>query len=216
MTRAWMQTLSGRSVTIAKPDAREIDPLLDLPEMLARIPRFNGAVPGGNYSVAQHSVIIADTILEDGGDVDTAAVGLLHDGHEYVLGDWTTPAQEGLGEIETELFGDSRVAAIIREAKSRIDAAIFRACGVPWPPTPQQIRTVKTYDLRILATERRQLLSPSGKRWSAVIEKAEPIKMRGALTPWPIARAADEFRTRLVQLCPAVNRKSQTMGAFHG
>lgn len=216
MTRAWMQTLSGRAVTMARPEPREIDPLLDMPEMLARIPRFNGAVPGGNFSVAQHSVVIADAILEDSGDADTAAVGLLHDGHEYVWGDWTTPAQDGLAEIETELYGDSRIGAVIREAKGRADQAIFRACGVPWPPTPQQVRTVKLYDLRMLATERRQLLSPCGKRWSAVIEKAEPLKIRGALSPWSIAKAAEEFRNRLVQLCPAVNRKSQPMGVRHG
>ncbi|MEP9397953.1 hypothetical protein [Mesorhizobium sp. KR2-14] len=216
MTRAWMQTLSGRAITMAKPNAREIDPLLDLPEMLARIPRFNGAVPGGHYSVAQHSVMIADTILDDGGDADTAAVGLLHDAHEYIWGDLTTPAQDGLSEIEKELFGDSRVEAVIREAKRRADEAIYRACGVPWPPAPQQVRTVKAYDMRMLATERRQLLSPCGRRWNAAIEKAEPLKMRGRLSPWSIARSADEFRNRLGQLCPAITRKSQTMGAFRG
>lgn len=216
MTKAWMQTLSGRAITMAKPDVRDIDPVLDLPEMLARIPRFNGAVPGGNYSVAQHSCLIADAILEDGGDVDTAAVGLLHDGHEYIWGDWTSPAQEGLAEIEAELFGDSRFAGVVREAKARADQVIFRACGVPWPPSLQQMRTVKIYDVRMLATERRQLLSPCGKRWSAVVEKAEPIRMRGGITPWSIARAADEFRNRLAQLCPAITRKTQAMGAHHG
>lgn len=210
-----MQTLSGRSITMAKPEAREIDPLLDLPEMLARVPRFNGAVPGGHYSVAQHSVLISDTILDDGGDPDTAVVGLLHDAHEYIWGDMTTPAKEGFAEIEVELFGDSRIEAVIREAKIRADAAIFRACGVPWPPPPQITRTVKTYDVRMVATERRQLLSPSGKRWNAVIERAEPLRMRGGLSLWSIAKAADEFRNRLAQLCPATTRKTR-MEAYHG
>lgn len=208
MTRAWMQTLSGRSITMAKPEAREIDPLLDMPEMLARIPRFNGAVPGGHYSVAQHCVLIADTILDDSGDANAAAVGLLHDAHEIIWGDLTTPAQEGLAEIERELFGDTRFEQVIREAKRRADEAIFAACGVPWPPPAQLQRTVKIYDIRMLATERRQLLSPSGKRWNAVIERAEPLRMRGGISPWSIARAADEYRSRLGQLCPAVNRKT--------
>jgi len=208
MTRAWMQTLSGRSVTMARPDARDIDPLLDLPETLARIPRFNGAVPGGNYSVAQHSCHMADAILDEGGDADTAAVAILHDAHEYIWGDWTSPAQQGLAEIEAELFGDSRIGGVIAEAKSRADQAIFKACGVPWPPAPQQVRTVKTFDLRMLATERRQILSPSGRRWGAAVEQAAPIRMRGGITIWSIARAADEYRERLLQFCPAVARKS--------
>ncbi len=208
MTRAWMQTMSGRAVTMAKPDPREIDPLLDLPEMLARIPRFNGAIAGGHYSVAQHCVLIADTILDDGGDADAAAVGLLHDAHEYIWGDVTTPAQDGLAEIEGELYGDSRFVAVLHEAKRRADEAIFRTCGVPWPPDPQTARTVKIYDIRMLATERRQMLSPCGRRWNAVIERVEPLRMRGGITPWSIARAADEYRHRLEQLCPAVTRKS--------
>lgn len=209
MSRAWKQSLSGRSVTVAKPDPREIDALLDIPETLARIPRFNGSVPGGNYSVAQHCVLIADAILDDGGDADTATVGLLHDAHEYILGDWITPVQEGLAEIEAELYGDSRFAAVMAEAKRRADRAIFKSCGVPWPPTPQQIRTVKTYDLRMLATEKRQILAPSVKRWNAAIEQAEPLRMRGGLNLWSIAKAADEYRARLTQFCPALARKSQ-------
>ncbi|GLS29926.1 hypothetical protein SAMN04488498_110194 [Mesorhizobium albiziae] len=209
MTKAWLQTLSGRAVTMAKPDPRDIDPLLDLPEMLARIPRFNGAVPGGHYSVAQHCVLIADAILDDGGDVDTAAIGLLHDAHEYIWGDMTTPARDGLVEVEAEMFGDSRIAAVVSEVRRRADQAIFRACGVPWPPTPQQGRTVKSYDIRMLATERRQMLAPSGRRWAAVFEQAVPLKMRGGITIWSIAKAADEYRERLIQLCPAVAHRSQ-------
>lgn len=208
MTRAWMQTLTGRALTMAQPAPREIDPLLDIPEMLARIARFNGAVPGGVYSVAQHSVHIADAILDDTGDADTAAIGLVHDAHEYIWGDVTTPAQDGLSEIEAELYGDSRFEAVLREAKRRADQAIFRACGIPWPPTQQQLRTVKAYDLRMLATERRQLLSPCGKRWPAAIEKAPPLRMRGGISIWPVARAAEEFSDRLRRLCPAVARSS--------
>lgn len=203
-----MQTMTGRAITMAAPAAKDIDPLLDLPDMLASIPRFNGAVPGGHYSVAQHCCLIADIILDDGLDAETAALGLLHDGHEYVWGDWTRPAQEGLAEIEAELYGDSRVEAVIAEAKARTDRAIFKACGLP-VPTSHRVRMVKAYDLRMLATERLQLMAPSVRRWGALVENAEPLRMRGGIRPWPIARAADEYRDRLRQLCPAVARQSE-------
>lgn len=206
-----MQSLTGRSITMARPDAREIDPITDLPEMLARITRFNGAVPGGILSVAQHCVMMADVVIEEVGDANLAALALLHDGHEYIWGNITTPQAEGLDEIAIELHGKNFagvISAVIAEAKRRADAAIFRACGVPYPPTAEQVRAIKSYDLRMLATERRHLLITSNKRWGARIEQAKPLAMRGAIKLWPIAKAAEEYRDRLRRLCPAVARKS--------
>lgn len=210
MTRAWMQTLTGRTLTMARPDPREIDLLVDLPETLARVCRFNGAVPGGILSVAQHSVTMADAVLDETGDANLAAIALLDNAHEYIWGDLTTPAVEGLQEIADELFGPVEAGAIpqtIAVAKERANAAIFKACGLPWPPTEAQARIVKGFDLRLLATEKRQVLATCGRRWSAAVERAEPLRLRGGITLWPIARAADEYRKRLRQLCPALLRK---------
>jgi hypothetical protein len=200
---------------MAAPAVSEVDLSIDLPEMLGRVPRFNGGTVGGHYSVAQHSCLIADAILDETGDIETATIGLLHDAHEYVIGDITTPMVESLGEIEVELFatnGRPHIEVVIKEAKRRLDRAIFAACGVPWPPSDHQLRTVKAFDLRMLATEKRQLLAPPTKRWSARIEKAEPIRMRGRITLWSMVRAADEFRNRLRQFCPAVASHFQKEG----
>lgn len=211
MTKAWMQSLSGRSITMSRPDAREIDPVLDLPEMLARITRFNGAVPGGIYSVAQHCVMMADAVIDETGDAELAALALLHDAHEFIWGDIITPQTEGLDEIAVETQGSQLagvIPAVIAEAKRRGDAAIFRACGVPFPPTPDQVRAIKAYDLRMLATEWRQLLATCPRRPPAAVERVQPIRMRGGIALWSIAKAAEEYRRRLVELCPAVARKS--------
>ncbi|QKV20268.1 hypothetical protein [Oricola thermophila] len=205
MTKAWKQSLTGRAITVSRPAAGEIDVMIDLPETLARISRFDGAVPGGVYTVAQHCAVMADVILEETGDAHLAAIALLHDAHEFIIGDITTPAVEGLAEVEIELFGDSRIISVIAEAKRRADAAIFRACGTPLP-TAEQVRIVKAYDTRMLATERRHLLANCPRRWNAAIEKAEPLRLRGALRIWPTARAADEYRARLKTLCPAAGR----------
>lgn len=208
-----MQSLTGRAITMARPEAREIDPLVDMPEMLARICRYNGAVPGGILSVAQHCAMMSDAILDETGDADLAAIALLHDAHEFIWGDITTPQAEGLAEIARELFGDVEADAIpmvIAAAKKRADAAIFRACGVPFPPSEAQLRVIKAFDLRMLATEKRQVLAVCGRRWAAAVERAQPIRMKGGLTLWPIARAADEYRRRLKTLCPALVRRSST------
>jgi uncharacterized protein len=209
MTRAWTQTISGRALTISKPTQREIDVLFDMPEHLARIARWNGGVIAGGYSVGQHCCHIADAILDETGDAGLAAVGLLHDAHEFIVGDITTPQAQGFDEIGAELgMGSNAFTAIIAEAKLRADQAIFAACGVPFPISEYHRRVVKSYDIRMCATEMRQLLPPSVKRWTATYERADPIHMRGALKIWPIARAADEFRDRLRALCPAVNRRA--------
>jgi hypothetical protein len=206
MIRAWLQTLTGRALTIAAPSPSMIDLSIDLPEMLGRVPRFNGATTGGHFSVAQHSCNVSDAILEETGDIEAATVGLLHDAHEYVIGDFTQPAAEAFAEIERELFGleGTHFRAVLDEAKRRLDRAIFAACGVPWPPAEHKLRIVKTFDLRMLATEKRQLLAPPTRRWSPRVENAEPIRMRGRIYLWSAIRAADEFRSRLARLCPAV------------
>jgi uncharacterized protein len=215
MTKAWMQTLTGRALAMANPSPRDIDLLTDVPEGLARITRYNGAVPAGLYSVAQHCVIVADAILDERGDAELAAHGLLHDAHEFMWGDITTPQLDGLAEIAAESYPDIPADAIIRGAinvaKRRADLAIYAAAGMPLP-SPHQVRVVKAYDLRALVTERNHMLSPSVKSWGAVVERAEPLRMRGSIRPWPIAQAADAFRERLLQLCPAVSRRANGKG----
>lgn len=209
MSRAWAQTMTGRAVTIAQPKPQEIDPLTDIPETLARIARFNGAVPGGVYSVAQHCVVGCDCVLEETADADLARLFLLHDAHEYALGDITTPQADGLAELIVEgnsSLGGDQFREAIETAKRRMDAAIFTACGVPLP-TPAQIRAIKSFDLRMLAMEKRQLLASSPKPWAAAVERAEPLRMRGGLKIWSQAKAAEEYRRRLLTYCPTLRRQ---------
>lgn len=209
MTRAWAQTITGRAVTLARPEARDIDPLYDMPEQLARICRFGGAVPAGIYSVAQHSVLVSDAIFDEHGDVELAAHGLLNDAQEYLLDDWTTPVVQALGEIERDLFadGDTRVSCVLMEAKRRVDEAIYRACAIPLPSKAQRA-IVHDFDRRMLMMERQHLLAKPPKSWGAELERAEPIRLRGAIRPWPIAQAAHAFKARLIKLCPAVKRRT--------
>jgi hypothetical protein len=210
MTRAWAQTLTGRAVALSQPRMVDIDPLVDMPEALARICRFNGAVPGGLYSVAQHCVHVSDAILDERGDAMLAAYGLLHDAHEYLLGDITTPQLAAFEEIEREAFPEwpLRIREVVAVAKHRADHAIWRACGLP-KIDDEAARIVHDYDVRMLAMERRHLLTAPPKSWGAAIERAEPIRMRGAIRPWSIAQSADAFRDRLSKLCPTVARRAE-------
>ena len=204
----WKQTITGRAFPMTGFTALDIDLFGDMAEGLARLCRFGGAVPGNPYSVAQHCVIGADAAMEETGDVNLAAYFLLHDGHEYVFGDMTTPVAKWLAQMAVELYGPlahNLVATLIATAKARLDAAIWRAAGMP-PPGKSYRAAIADFDVRMLATEQRQLLMPAPKSWGAAVDKAKPVQMRGRLTAWPVAKAADEYRDRLARYCPNARR----------
>ncbi|WP_198024020.1 hypothetical protein [Mesorhizobium sp. LNHC221B00] len=120
----------------------------------------------------------------------------------------TTPVAKWLSTIANELFGgaaNSMVETLIATAKARLDMVIWRAAGMP-PPARTYRAVIADFDLRMLATEQRQLLMPAPKSWGKSIDAAKPIQMRGRLTAWPVARAADEYRDRLARLCPNARR----------
>lgn len=201
----WLPTTTGRVFDIVRPDWRAVDLMGDVAEQLAQIARFSGAVSAGPYSVAQHSIIGADFIYRNGRDRDAAAAFLLHDAHEYVLTDKTSPNAEA--EIETAELIQAGGGRIVREMqrlmKLRIDDAIYQAAGMGGGGCPAQYRDlVKTVDLRLLATEKAHLLGPQVKLWNPAVEAAEPLRLTGRITPWPWHHAAAEFRDRLRKYLP--------------
>ncbi|AEH88159.1 hypothetical protein [Mesorhizobium opportunistum] len=202
------QTITGRAFPLTGFTALDIDLHGDVAEGLARICRFGGAVPGNPYCVAQHCVVGADAAMEETRDANIAAYFLLHDAHEYVFGDMTTPVAKWLAVIADELYGGSAhgmVETLIATAKARLDMAIWRAAGMP-PPGKTYRAAIADFDLRMLATEQRQLLIPAPKSWGARIDAAKPIAMRGRLSAWPVAKAAEAYRERLATLCPNARR----------
>lgn len=205
----WKQTLSGRPFPLVPGFGPEdIDLFHDMPETLARLCRYGGAVPGNPFSVAQHCVLMADAALEETGDVGLAAHCLLHDGHEYVFGDLTTPVAHWLEALAVQMFGRTQTGIIpdlIAQAKHQLDLAIWKAAGLT-PPGASWREKIREYDVRMLATEKRHLLMPAPWSWGVAVETAMSIRMRGKICAWPVARAADEFRDRLITLCPNAMR----------
>lgn len=199
----WKQTITGRAFPMTDFTAADIDLFGDCAEGLARVCRYGGHVPGNPFSVAQHCVIGADAALDETADANLAAHVLLHDAHEYIFGDMTTPVFNWLAH----LAGDDGylVRALVSEAKSKLDVAIWKAAGIPAPGATYRA-AIADYDVRLLATEQRQLLMPAPKSWGSSVDAARPIRMKGRLTAWPVAKAADEFRDRLTRLCPNARR----------
>jgi hypothetical protein len=207
---AWMQASSGRPVNLLDPDPDEIDFDVDIAEGLARCARFAGAIRSGPYSDAQHSVLGADWIWERTHDPVKAAAFLVHDAHEALITDGTTPVLDTKVEIARREFVKDgydpgyMIKAVSRTLKRNLDAAIYPAAGLPWP-LPDDIKAlVAEVDLRMLKTERMFLMAPPQRAWDPMVEAAEPLRIpRDRFRIWPWPKAADEFRDRLRRWCPA-------------
>jgi hypothetical protein len=142
MSNGWIQTRSGRKIEPLnlKPEDVLIE---DVAAHLSKICRFTGAV-SDFYSVAQHSVLVSVYC-----EPEDALWGLLHDASEYVLQDVPRPLKH-LVEF-----------AFYREAEYRAMSAICKAFGI----SEIQPASVGVADVRMLATEARDLMSPLHPEW---------------------------------------------------
>jgi len=190
---AWTQTTSGKAFSLTKPNADDVNFDKDVAPQLSRLARFVGATSGDcAYSVAQHSVLGAESLYVATGSARLAALFTLHDGHEYVIGDWTSPAVEALAE---------RLGGIVIEAiedlKHSIDEAIHKAAGIAMP-TISEVQILRAHDLAMLAAERNALMSPCPSRWRIDAIGVKPANVDPLdLRPWDESVAADEFRDAL-------------------
>jgi 5'-deoxynucleotidase YfbR-like HD superfamily hydrolase len=149
----FVPTRSGKRVDLRNPDPASID-IEDIAVALSRIPRFNGHTRHFySYSVAQHSVIVADML---DWDRETRLRGLLHDAHEAYIGDIVTPVKSWLG---------GRLDPLARE----LDRTIAHAFDLFWPTPAQACFAIKQADHDAFVVEACDLLNgfqlpPPGSR----------------------------------------------------
>ena len=183
---SWMQTAKGRAFNLLDPRAEDVD-FEDVAYHLSRLARFNGATGWQDdpakrppaYSVAQHCAVGAHWLSSHGAH-ETALAFLLHDAHEAYLGDLTRPLTDALGLL-SPLF---RVH--LHTLKDRIDRAIWRAAQRPAPSLAAR-EIVDGIDLRLLRTERDQLLRPPPRLWADAVEACEPLPLDLIPLPAPAA-----------------------------
>ena len=139
----------------------------------------NVATIGAPYSVAQHSVMLSNTLPRD-----IALEGLLHDAAEAYLGDITSPLKRLLGDVYEKLE---------HEIDSAIATKYNLHCGkiLGWPSE------VKYADRRMLATERKYLMKPTGEEWPS-LSGVEPYDFH--IIPWGWEKSRNQFLYRFDQL----------------
>lgn len=128
------------------------------------------------YSVAQHCCLAS---YEAPPGQELAA--LFHDASEAYVHDTPSPLKWYLADHDFTAFSD---------LEKRVDKAIYEAFRLPWPRDP----AIKKIDLRLLATESRDLMPPGEERTHMI----EPFPWH--IEPWGPDKAERKFLERYHQL----------------
>ncbi len=173
----WLQTRHGGTWYPLDPRADEVDER-DVASALARICRFGGHVVGRPYSVAEHSVRVADLVESWGGSPAEQLEALVHDAHEaYPPGDVPSPVKR-CGAIGAALVK-------LEDAAAR---AVRRAFGVAFELGSATMHA----DLVLLATERRDLMAPCAGELLNL-----PAPLPEVIHPWRYDQAEATWLLRL-------------------
>lgn len=165
-------TRSGNCFSFASPDAYHFE-IEAIAHALSHLCRFTGHT-AAFYSVAQHSVLVSRLLPPH-----LRLAGLLHDAAEAFTGDMTRPLKACFPAF--------------RRMEQKIEKAIFRQYGVPFP-LPDEI---KKADLALLGAELRDLM-PQGSARHGCLKNIRP--MAEPIIPWEPATAKKQFLAGFNQL----------------
>lgn len=183
ISESCIMTQSGRYVEPLNLDANDID-IRDIAYSLAGQYRFTSHTRP-RYSVGEHSVRAAMFLEEQGASRELVAEALLHDATEYVLVDIPRP-----------LKADPYFGKAYRGAEDRLYRVIMERFGLPTRMSPE----VRDIDVRLLATERRDLLPETpGLEWG-VLKGVEPLPDK--IVPWNPTKTETKFLNMFYDLFP--------------
>ncbi len=171
----WIQTNTDHAFDLAAPCAADVY-IEDIVWGLGSLPRYVGQ--GRHfYSVAEHSVLIAEYLARAGHSDQIVLGGLLHDSSEAYCGDPSAPLRRALPP-------EARDA--MKALEHRVERAICEKLGVPFDLLHHA--AVKDADTRILLDEKRTLFGPSPRPWA--IADLEPLGVDLQCWPAAVARCA--------------------------
>jgi len=143
----WLQTFEGKQLRIPEFNSDAIS-LRETATVLSRICRFGGRTRVF-YSVAEHSIRVAECVAMLGGTPLEQFYALNHEGDEALLGfDPPSPLLRLLPDL--------------RDLKRKAHVAYMKRYGLP----VEIPAIVKRADLILLATEKRDLMEPSPAEWT--------------------------------------------------
>jgi hypothetical protein len=182
----WMQHANGRGIDLLNPRVEDVD-WNNIATSLSLLCRYTGHMKSLDdfYSVAQHSVLVADLLHPS-----VAIYGLLHDAHEAFFGDDATPKKRALASAYPE------AADWLDECKAAWDAVIWQAAGVPAPDRAIQ-RAVHDADYMALSIEHKCLQNPAADATTRAAWRDLPDASAWKIVAVPPREAHGLFLARL-------------------
>lgn len=175
---SWIRTFTGNSFDPLNPDPFRIR-LSDIAHALSNTGRFSGHTTQF-YSVAQHSVHVADILRQLGFSEHTQFEGLLHDATEAYLVDIPRPIK-----IQPFMQG-------YRDAEAKLEQVMAKRFKLTYPMAD----AVKQADLIALAMEARDLMG-NPTDWE-ILKTVAP--MAWEIKPWLPSYAKINFLSRFAEL----------------
>lgn len=188
MSRIILQ--SAREFNLLNPRA-DLITTLDIAHALSLICRFNGHC-NRHYSVAQHSLLVADIVQRQGHSPEIQLLALLHDAAEAYVGDMVRPLKLHL-----------RRQAIHQSDFDQVEEKVWMAICERFDLEPELPIAVHEADMIALATERRELLPDHPGVWECLRGVTPHITELPAWTP---NQARQAFHDRLLELLAITHR----------
>lgn len=152
----WIELVSGRRFHLGGTPifmAGEIHPE-DVAYSLSRLCRYNGHTRRF-YSVAEHTIVMADYLRRRGWGPQACLTALHHDDAEYIVGDLPRPVKATLPSFKA--------------LEARIEEAVALRFGTIWP-LPDWL---KVLDARIVCDERASVMNSSPNAWG--VDALKPL-----------------------------------------
>jgi len=178
----WIQTFTGRQFFPFVPRKEDVC-IEDIAHHLANRCRFSGACDPF-YSVAQHSVMVAEWAMsmvdpvdiqfagkpEEFGRKNVGKMALMHDSAEAYLGDVVSPYKH---DVFFQVEGEVRLFA---DVERRLLITIFAALSIPWDSWIWS--WVDQIDRRMLITEAKQLMASAPVDWTTACDPFPDLEIR--------------------------------------
>lgn len=186
----WLLTIEGREHELTPGAAALNAPTIaEIAHSLALINRFTGHARRP-YSVAEHSLLVADLAAADGASAIVQLAALMHDAHEAFSGDVASPVKWTVGEA-WHAFEHAQATALHHRFGLRTVMHAHRAA-------------IRRWDLIALATERRDLTAWDAAKhrpWAILDTPAAPVlpcNERNLMNRWRKDVAWSQWRDRFL------------------
>jgi hypothetical protein len=163
----YLRTASGRKFLLINPSPSDIV-LQDIAHALGNLCRFTGHTQK-MYTVAEHCVLVALILREQGYNTETQLLGLLHDAAEAYVGDLSSPLKHAMDTVQPGLNTgwdheyEPAGAAAFRKIEAGVVTAILAQYGLAGHTFSSG--PVKDADIIAGITEARDLMLNCGEAY---------------------------------------------------